>query len=111
MQAVLVLSFVLLHLAIAAPTPNADFEVIWTSDKASSQVSLRAWSTDYSTLLGEACDHTLNTGNFASSTLTFNVDENGYGFEATIIFNRLDPLTISQKLEIWFHQLQRELQA
>jgi hypothetical protein len=71
----------LLARAFAAPTSKNDVEVIWTLDKSSSNASLRAWTTDYSVLLGEACNSTLNTGNFKNSPLTFKVDENGYGLD------------------------------
>jgi hypothetical protein len=70
----------LLPLTLAAPTPQNDIEVIWTLDKPSSSYSLRAWTTDYSALLGEACNSSLSTGNFANSPVSFDVDENGYGY-------------------------------
>jgi hypothetical protein len=81
MRSFTALVLALLTRAFAAPTSKNDVEVIWTLDKSSSNVSLRAWTTDYSVLLGEACSSTLNTGNFNNSPLSFNVDDNGYGLD------------------------------
>jgi hypothetical protein len=73
-------SIYLLSLVLAAPTPQSDIEVIYTFDKQTSQASLRAWTTDYSVLLGESCSSSLSSENFANFPLSFDVDENGSGF-------------------------------
>lgn len=72
--------------ALAAPQARAapkDIRVVWTYHKAggdqSGKTTLMAFRTDLSTLLEKSYSNTLNTGNFADTPLTFDVDENGFG--------------------------------
>lgn len=66
-------------LALAAPASKEDIQLVWRYDKTTSTKSLHAWNTDQTLLLGQSCDDKLDSGNFASNPLTFDVDDNGFG--------------------------------
>jgi len=71
-------------LALCAPAPASQaasqkMHVIWKHHKASASKGLYALTGDRSSILGQSCSDGLNSGNFASSPLKLDVDENGFG--------------------------------
>jgi hypothetical protein len=60
--------------------PGTDnVRLIWQHDKADSKVSLTLKDADGVKTYAQACDHKLDTGEFANSPIVMEVNENGFG--------------------------------
>ena len=71
----------LVPIALASPLRrSADVvSLIWTHEKATSKHSLTLLDADKTKILGQSCDEKLDTGDFAASPISFDVNENGFG--------------------------------